>query len=347
MPQLPEIFLLGAIPPDRQFNGRDCITVFDHMCVACHGFSVLIAGRRGATTQSALFDVGPYGDVWVENASRLAIDLATIDTLFLSHWHWDHSGGIPTVVAAIAEAKHSAGMVQPLVVDLHPDRPDQRGIQLPSGPMVMLSEEPTIEAIEEAGGQIVTEADAHLFGNGFFASSGSIPRRTEFETGFAWPPHLLWQPRRRRSIDPRRTTGGHQSPRTRHHSAVSVFACRDCKCLSRGADPGPGRTHRSRAGRISPCRRIHRGSYCIDGPGPCQPDPPSDRGSGTLHRLEGKCRSRGGIRPVWIGSQCRRCSIPVDGYNGLTGQKSNRSSLELVTPRHGAYRELRRAWRAP
>ena len=52
-----------------------------------------------------LFDVGPYGDVWLANAERLAVDLSSIDVLFLSHWHWDHSGGITTVVAAIAAAR--------------------------------------------------------------------------------------------------------------------------------------------------------------------------------------------------------------------------------------------------
>ena len=51
-----------------------------------------------------LFDVGPDADVWLANAGRLGIELATIDTVFLSHWHWDHSGALPAVVAAIAAA---------------------------------------------------------------------------------------------------------------------------------------------------------------------------------------------------------------------------------------------------
>ena len=184
LPEIPEIvFLLGSTPPARRHDGHDCITVFDRMCVACHGLSVLLVGRRGAETHTALFDAGPYGDVWVDNALRLDIDLAAIDTLFLSHWHWDHSGGIPTVVTAITEARRARGITEPLVVDLHPDRPCQRGIQLPGGTMVMLPEEPTIRSIEESGGRVANNADAHLFGGGFFGSSGTIPRKTSYETG--------------------------------------------------------------------------------------------------------------------------------------------------------------------
>jgi 7,8-dihydropterin-6-yl-methyl-4-(beta-D-ribofuranosyl)aminobenzene 5'-phosphate synthase len=101
-----------------------------------------------------LFDVGPYGDVWLANAERLAVDLSSIDVLFLSHWHWDHSGGISTVVAAIAAARSDAGRA-PLVVDVHPDRPDQRGILTPLDVIAMLPPEPTLDAIESAGGRVV------------------------------------------------------------------------------------------------------------------------------------------------------------------------------------------------
>src|SRR4051812_4388181 len=72
IPQLPEVAsLLSRIPPTRQHDGRDCVTVFDQLCVACHGFSVLATGRIGDRSRSVLFDVGPYGEIWVDNAARL------------------------------------------------------------------------------------------------------------------------------------------------------------------------------------------------------------------------------------------------------------------------------------
>src|SRR3954452_4102153 len=154
MPQLPELaYLLLNIPPSGQHDGHDCVVGFDHLCVACHGFSALATARRDERTTTVLFDVGPYGDVWLANAERLSIDLASIDVLFLSHRHWDHSGGITAVVAAIAAARAAAGR-PPLVVDVHPDRPDQRGILSPFDNFAMLPPEPTLDAIETAGGRV-------------------------------------------------------------------------------------------------------------------------------------------------------------------------------------------------
>jgi len=184
VPQLPEVAShLGRRPPARQHAGHDCVTVFDHLCVACHGLSVLLTGRVGDDAHAMLFDVGPYGDVWVDNADRLGVDLASIDTVFLSHWHWDHSGGLPVAIEAIISARRSAGVAEPVIVDVHPDRPDQRGIQSPGGTFVMLPEEPTLDALAAAGGQVEQHGDDHLLGDGCFFGSGVIERTTAYEAG--------------------------------------------------------------------------------------------------------------------------------------------------------------------
>jgi 7,8-dihydropterin-6-yl-methyl-4-(beta-D-ribofuranosyl)aminobenzene 5'-phosphate synthase len=183
LPQIPEVVHLAArTPSSRKYEGHDCKVVFDQLCCACHGLSVLLRGRRGVEKHSMLFDVGPYPDLWLDNARRLAIDLSTIECIFLSHWHFDHSGGFPAVVAAIAKARAAAGLPRP-IVDLHPDRPDQRGILLPSGTMLMLPQEPTFDDIERAGGEVVTRDDPHPICEGFFFGSGAIDRVTDYETG--------------------------------------------------------------------------------------------------------------------------------------------------------------------
>jgi 7,8-dihydropterin-6-yl-methyl-4-(beta-D-ribofuranosyl)aminobenzene 5'-phosphate synthase len=95
VPQIPEVAHLAArTPSSRKHDGHDCKTVFDQLCCACHGLSVLLTGRRGDQMHRMLFDVGPYPDLWLDNGRRLAIDLSTIECI-LSHWHFDHSGGFP------------------------------------------------------------------------------------------------------------------------------------------------------------------------------------------------------------------------------------------------------------
>ena len=58
-------------------------------CLFGHGLSFYIetAGHR------LLLDLGP-SDAVLENAARLGIDLKAVDTVILSHGHYDHSGGI-------------------------------------------------------------------------------------------------------------------------------------------------------------------------------------------------------------------------------------------------------------
>jgi len=183
VPQIPEVVHLAArTPPSRKYEGHECKTVFDQLCCGCHGLSVLLTGRRKSIEHTMLFDVGPYPGLWLENAQRLAVDLARIETVFLSHWHFDHSGGFPEVVAAITNARTEAGLAPPLV-DLHPKRPDQRGVLLPNGTMVMLATEPTFDEIEEAGGTVVKADQPHALCDGFFFASGAIERLTEYETG--------------------------------------------------------------------------------------------------------------------------------------------------------------------
>jgi 7,8-dihydropterin-6-yl-methyl-4-(beta-D-ribofuranosyl)aminobenzene 5'-phosphate synthase len=190
IPQLPEIAHLLAGPSLGTHDGHPMVAVFDRLCAACHGFSALVTARRGQDAATILFDVGPSGELWLSNAARLGVDLSDIAVLFVSHWHWDHTGALPIVVRAIAAARDRAGHGPP-VVDVHPDRPDQRGILTPHGSFAMLPEEPTFGQIEAAGGQIAKHADLHALAGGLFLSSGDIPRTTEYETGLHG--HHTWR----------------------------------------------------------------------------------------------------------------------------------------------------------
>ena len=174
---------MSHLPTIREHEGHPCKVVFDQLCCACHGLSVLVTGTQGNQKHTMLFDVGPYSDLWLANAKRLAVDLAEIEVIFLSHWHSDHSGALPEVVAAITKARLKAGLTTPVVVDLHPDRPDQRGILLPTGTMIMFAPEPNFEAVETAGGHVAKHNESHTICDGFFYGSGGIDRVTEYEQG--------------------------------------------------------------------------------------------------------------------------------------------------------------------
>lgn len=183
IPQVPEMLrLAGQLPRTEVCEGHSGWQVFEHMCCACHGLSVLATAWRGDDERTLLFDVGPYSRLWLDNAEHLGIDLGAIECIFLSHWHFDHSGGFPDVVAAIAAARAKAGR-SPVVVDLHPDRPDQRGIQIPTGDLFLLSPEPTFESIEAAGGVVSKNAAGHALCDGLLFGSGAIERVTEYEQG--------------------------------------------------------------------------------------------------------------------------------------------------------------------
>jgi len=57
------------------------------------GFSCLVElSRQGAPT--ILFDTGTSGSILLYNMEKLDIDPASIDEVFISHGHFDHTGGL-------------------------------------------------------------------------------------------------------------------------------------------------------------------------------------------------------------------------------------------------------------
>jgi len=56
------------------------------------GFSAIIeAGKK-----HILFDTGSDGQILLQNMERMGIDPKQIDTVFISHHHFDHTGGLAT-----------------------------------------------------------------------------------------------------------------------------------------------------------------------------------------------------------------------------------------------------------
>jgi 7,8-dihydropterin-6-yl-methyl-4-(beta-D-ribofuranosyl)aminobenzene 5'-phosphate synthase len=146
-----------------------------------------------------LFDTGPEEDAWERNANRLGVKKEIIDAIVLSHWHRDHSGvsycamfghranegysgGMVRTIKLIKKARAAANKKEPLIVDLHPDRPDFRGFSTPMG-LVSLQADPSFNELEAAGGKVEKNADTHTLLENMFLVSGEIPRQTSYERG--------------------------------------------------------------------------------------------------------------------------------------------------------------------
>jgi 7,8-dihydropterin-6-yl-methyl-4-(beta-D-ribofuranosyl)aminobenzene 5'-phosphate synthase len=63
------------------------------------GFSCLVElPRQGAPT--ILFDTGSSGSILFSNMEKLGIDPNSVDKVFISHAHFDHTGGLPAFLRA-------------------------------------------------------------------------------------------------------------------------------------------------------------------------------------------------------------------------------------------------------
>lgn len=66
------------------------------------GFSCLV---ETANTPKILFDTGTNGAILLSNMEKLNIDSSSIDEVFISHAHHDHTGGLPAFLRVNKTAK--------------------------------------------------------------------------------------------------------------------------------------------------------------------------------------------------------------------------------------------------
>jgi 7,8-dihydropterin-6-yl-methyl-4-(beta-D-ribofuranosyl)aminobenzene 5'-phosphate synthase len=140
--------------------------------MAEHGLSVLI--RTGG--RSILLDTGK-GDALPRNAERLGVDLGQIDTVVLSHGHYDHTGGLPAVIGK------RAGMI----VHFHPkifrprytaDQSGTRSIGIPAT---------AVHALEDLPGRCLKPTTGTVRLTDTVGISTQIKRDTDYEdTGGAF-----------------------------------------------------------------------------------------------------------------------------------------------------------------
>ncbi len=124
-------------------------------CEYAHGLSFYIETKK----HKLLMDLGP-SEVALRNAEQLGIDLKAVDTVILSHGHYDHSGGLmafaklnPTAV--IYMQKEAGG---PHFSDDGPDKGDQRFRYIGIDPDLL-----TLPQVKLLDGDYVIDDELSLF----------------------------------------------------------------------------------------------------------------------------------------------------------------------------------------
>lgn len=149
------------------------------LCCAAHGLSCLVTATRNGVSRTLLFDTGPDADVFERNVRLLKVNLTTVDGMVLSHGHWDHAGAMPLALDLIGAGASN----RKVPVFMHPDMFRSRAMRAPDGTMRPFMDIPSVQDLEERGGQVHMSRTADAVLDGMFLISGEIPRVTPFECG--------------------------------------------------------------------------------------------------------------------------------------------------------------------
>jgi 7,8-dihydropterin-6-yl-methyl-4-(beta-D-ribofuranosyl)aminobenzene 5'-phosphate synthase len=142
-----------------------------------HGYCAVVKTTTGDQIHTLLFDFGFSEDGAARNAKRLGCDMTQVEAAALSHGHSDHTGGIAALGAMIGEkevpiAIHPAAFKSPRYIKIS----EQLKIYFPKL---------TKESFKEAGFEVVETKTPYPLLDGDVLFLGEVPRRTDFEKGFA------------------------------------------------------------------------------------------------------------------------------------------------------------------
>ncbi len=149
------------------------------LCCAVHGLSCLITVRRGDLSHTVLFDSGPEDYAFERNTARLGADLGKVESIVLSHGHWDHSGAMFLALGAIRA--RNGGRKVPYYA--HPGMFRTRGMRLADGSVRVMDDVPGIDDLTAQGAQVICTTEPQLLLDDLFFVSGEVPRVTPFERG--------------------------------------------------------------------------------------------------------------------------------------------------------------------
>lgn len=165
------------------------------LCCAAHGLSCLVTAQRGDTSHTILFDTGPEEYAFERNVTRLAADLGTVESIVLSHGHWDHAGAM--LLALSMMRNRNGGRKVPYYA--HPGMFRSRAVQLPNGTVRRMEDVPSVEDLTAFGAEVIVTTEPQSFHDDMFFVSGEVPRVTAYERGYPGQVRLMedgesWEP---------------------------------------------------------------------------------------------------------------------------------------------------------
>jgi len=159
------------VPPSTPVDRRLPFNPSRHL-LAEHGLSCLVRVFSGKNEYAILLDTGLSPQCMAWNARQLGISLAGIEAMVLSHGHFDHTGGLPGLVAG-------AERQVPLVA--HPDAFLKRRMNGPKG----IADLPGLDAValKKAGADLLLCNGPSILAGGHLLVTGEVERQTAFEKG--------------------------------------------------------------------------------------------------------------------------------------------------------------------
>ena len=156
--------------------------------IAQPGFSALVRVTAGGRERTILFDAGVTPTGVVENMRRLEILPGDIETIVLSHGHWDHVAGMEGISNELGRRN--------LPVLIHPEFWRRRRIAIPASSRPSFPR-PAAPHSRASGFEIVEEKQPSFLLDGSVLVTGEVDRTTPFETGFLGHQahlHGSWEP---------------------------------------------------------------------------------------------------------------------------------------------------------
>ncbi len=148
---------------------------YDSSFLSQHGMSLLLEAWHGGSSpgkRTILFDTGQSAQPVLHNMQLLGKDPQDIDLIFLSHCHYDHTGGLVGILEA-SKRRRIPIVGHPLIHRPHFSLK-------PFFQSVGMGPECSREAIEKAGGELIHSADPMPLMPGA-VSTGEINERVSFE----------------------------------------------------------------------------------------------------------------------------------------------------------------------